>query len=143
MEIKHINNDDFYQLVELTIDMYAEISKNINAFQAVNTLMHQINNMVNFQAIGLFDDTVLMGFVTGYEDSPGVFHFSGIHVTHKNSKDLKKLIEHCFALVEERGYTAWEVDATNENIASIMEKYGAQVQYTRYRKDIVKETQDG
>lgn len=143
MQIKPITNDEFYQLVELTIEMYADINEQINAFQAVNTLMHQINNKVNFTAIGLFDETVLMGFVTGYEDGDKLFHFSGIYLVNKKSKETKELIEYCFAKVEERGYTAWEIDATNDNIASIMEKYGAVVQYTRYKKDIIKETKNG
>lgn len=124
------------ELAKLNADMYKSIDKNINDFQATNTLVALINGTVNFTAIGLYENDVLMGMVHGYEEKPGEFHFSGLYMAIKNSEWGQKLIEYSFILIEERGYTAWEVDATNPNIASIMEKYGAQVKYTRYRKEL-------
>lgn len=136
MDIRPIPNDDFMQLAQLTVEMYSEMSDQVNPFQAVNMLMATINNGPNFTAIGLYDSEVLMGFVTGYEPSKGLFQFTGIHLVVKSTEWTKKLIEHCFALVEANGYKFWEADATGDNMASILEKYGAVEVYTRYRKEI-------
>lgn len=135
MEVKLIKNEDFIQLLPLVAEMYQAIDPNINEFQAVNTVMHQINNEKAFLAIGLYDETALAGFVLGHEYNEKTFYFSGIYVIIKNSTEVKKLIEYSFKYIEDLGYTAWEVDATNSNISSIMEKYGAVVKYTRYRKE--------
>lgn len=137
MQVKPIENEDMLQLCALTVRMYKEINSDINEFGAINTLMHEINTAHDFIAIGLYKDTELVGFVKGYCFSKNMFHFSGIYVIMKNNKWLKQLIEYCFALVEKKGYSAWSVDATNGNISSIMEKYGAKVTYTRYVKEIV------
>lgn len=134
MECRLIKNEDFMQLAELACEMYHEIDPNINQFQAVNTLLHQINNEKGFLAIGLYDDSALAGFVLGHEYNEKTFYFSGIYVIIKNSASVKQLIEFSFAKIEELGYTAWEVDATNDNVGSIMKKYGAEVKYVRYRK---------
>ena len=136
MEVKLITNEDFMQLAQVNAAMYKSIDDNINEFQATNMLIALINGGHNFTAIGLYDNNVLMGMVHGYEEKPGEFHFSGLHVAIKNSEWTQKLIEFSFELIEDRGYTAWEVDATNDNIASIMEKYGAKVKYKKYRKEL-------
>lgn len=135
MEIKFIPNEDFLELATLCIEMYKAIDSNINAFQAINTLVHMINNEKGFIAIGLYDDKVLLGFVIGNEFKQSVFYFSGIYVVTKNTEWVRNLIEFSFDKVKELGYTGWEVDATNDNISSIMEKYGASVKYTRYCKE--------
>lgn len=134
MIIKPIENEDFLQLVDLNAEMYKSIDANINEFQATNTLMHYINQG-NFVAIGLYDETALAGFVTGSQLTEKTFYFSGIYVIIKNNEWTKKLIEFSFAHIQKLGYTGWEVDATNDNISSIMEKYGAQVKYKRYHKE--------
>lgn len=136
MQVKLIENDDFMQLVELNAKMYSSIDSNINSFQATNTLVTFINQGINFTAIGLYEDGVLMGFVHGYEEKPSCFCFTGLYVDVKNSEWTKKLIEFSFELIEDRGYKSWELEATNDNISSIIEKYGASIVYKKYRKEI-------
>lgn len=123
------------QLAELCCEMYKEINPTINAFQAVNSLIHQITTQKGFLAIGLYDGSALAGFTLGYEYNEKTFYFSGIYVIIKNNASVKQLIEFSFSKIEELGYTSWEVDATNENIGSIVQKYGAKPTYVRYRKD--------
>ncbi len=137
MEIKEISNGDFLHLVNLNVKMYEEIDITINAFGATNTLMYGINTKVDFIAIGLYDDNKLVGFVTGHQQDKKVFYFSGIYVIMKNNEWTKKLIEFCFSLIKDKGYSAWAVDATNSNISSIMEKYDAVAKYTRYYKELI------
>lgn len=138
MTIKQIDNADFIQLVKLNAEMYAIIDSSITEFGATNTLMYEVNTKEDFIAVGLYDnDNTLIGFVKGYCFSKKLFHFSGIYVKIKNNRQTKELIEYCFKLVEDKGYSAWQVDATNSNISSIMEKYGAKQQYVRYIKEIV------
>jgi len=136
MEIREILNEDFIQLVTLTAEMYKAINPNINNFGATATLVHDISNRKDFSAIGLYDGGVLKGFVTGYGESKNVFYFSGIYVIIKNNEWTKKLIDFSFAYVKNKGYSAWQVDATNGNISSIVEKYGATAKYTRYYKEM-------
>ncbi len=136
MEIKFIEDEDFMSLTELTIEMYRSINPEINSFQAINTLIHMVNTYDQFTAIGLYDDSVLVGFVTGYNNGSNIFQFTGIYTINKNSDWTKKLIEYSFDFVKDNNYIAWEVDATSENISSIMEKYGAVPLYTRYRKEL-------
>lgn len=135
MEIKLIPNEDFMQLAELTVEMYQSIDKHIAPYQAVNTLIHFINNATGFRALGLYDENVLVGFVTGNALSDKIFYFSGIYIIVQNTEWVKTLIEKSFADIQEMGYIGWEADATNKNISSILEKYGATTKYTRYRKD--------
>lgn len=135
MDLRIIDNNDFIQLAELTVEMYASVDSAINSFQAVNTLMHFINSGNDFTAVGLYEDNILMGFSSGHAIND-VFYFNGLYVSIKNSEWTQKLIDYSLDLVKTKGYKAWEVDATNENIASIMEKYGAKPRYTRYRKEI-------
>lgn len=135
MEIRKITNDEFLQLAELTIVMYKYIDDGIDSFQAVNTLVHCINTGKDFVALGLFDGTKLIGIVTGLAYNSTTYFFSGIYMTVKNSEHLKELVEKSFAYVKDLGYKAWEVDATSDNIGSIMEKYGAYIKYIRYRKE--------
>jgi hypothetical protein len=136
MEIRIINNEDFLQLVNLTAEMYKSIDITINNVGSTATLVNDVLNKPNFCAIGLYEENALQGFVTGYEWSKNVFYFSGIYVTIKNNEWTKKLIEFCFTFVKDKGYSAWQVDATNGNISSIMEKYGATAKYTRYYKEM-------
>ena len=121
--------------LELNVLMYKSIDPTINDFGAVNTVVHEINNMEGFVAIGMYDNDMLVGFMKGYCFSKKLFHFSGIYVIMKNNKDTKQLIEYSLDLVKEKGYSAWSVDTTNSNISSIVEKYGAKVSYTRYIKE--------
>lgn len=136
MEIKSIPNEDLMQFLELNIKMYNDIAPTTNPFGAVNTVVYEINNYEDFKAIGLYDGEKLMGFVRGYCFSKKLFHFSGIYVIIKNSKHTRELIEYCFKLIADEGYSAWQLDANNGNISSIIEKYGAVLQSTRYRKEI-------
>ncbi len=136
MEIKEISNEDFMALACLRAAMYKEMDPSINSFGAVNTLVHEINTKSDFIAIGLFEDNALVGFVNGYAMSKNVFYFSGIYVIIRNNEWIKKLIDHSFTFIKDKGYSAWQVDATNGNISSIMEKYGASVKYTRYYKEM-------
>lgn len=136
MEIKLIDNTDFMQLVDLNAKMYKSIQNSINDFQATNTLINMINTGTNFTAIGLYDEAVLKGLVHGFENKPGCFYFTGLYIEGKNTEWTQKLIEYSFNLVEERGYTSWELDATNKNISSMMEKYGAVIKYTKYYKEL-------
>lgn len=137
MQIKEIPNEDMLSLLALAVRMYKSIDPTINEFGAVNQLVQDINHQHDFIAVGLYDDQdSLVGYVTGHCFNKKMFHFSGIYVIIKNNKWTQQLIEHCFALVAEKGYSAWSVDATNGNISSIMEKYGATAKYTRYVKEI-------
>lgn len=136
MEVKIILNDDFVQLMDLNIAMYKSIDPRINAFQATNTLMTFINGGTCFTAFGLYDGPELVGFVTGCQENEQTFYFSGIHLAIKDGEQLKKLIEFCFAWAKEQGYKCWSADATNPNISSILEKYGAKPIFTKYRKEI-------
>lgn len=135
MQVRPIENTEFMDLCDLVVQMYSAIDKNINSFQAVNTLMHFINSTSDFIALGLYSEDVLVGFVMGNAINDTTFNYTGIFTLGRNNKDLKLLIEESFKFVEDKGYKAWEVDATNENISSIMEKYGAKVKYTRYYKE--------
>lgn len=137
LEIRFIPNTDFLQLGKLTVNMYYAIDKNINEFQAINTLVHSINTQKNFIAIGLYDDKILKGFVTGYEGGIDIYYFSGIYLEDKNTEYTKKLIDFSFETIKEMGYKGWEVEANNENIASIVEKYGAKMQHIKYRKEFL------
>lgn len=136
MDIRRIENKDMVQFLALAIDMYQAIDSTVNEFGAINSIMHEINTKEDFSAIGLFEKDKLMGFVKGHCFSKKLFHFSGIYVIIKNNKFTKQLIEYCFDLVKQKGYSAWSVDATNSNISSIMEKYGASIKHTRYVKEI-------
>lgn len=136
MEIKEILNSDLFDLTVLTADMYKLIDPSVNNFGAMNILVHDINTKPNYFAIGLYDDDKLVGFTTGYGMSKNVFYFSGIYVIIKNNEWVKKLIDYSFAFIKDKGYSAWQVDATNGNISSIMEKYGATAKYTRYYKEM-------
>jgi hypothetical protein len=136
MEIRHIDNTELTQLLELAILMYKVIDPSVNEFGAINTVMYEINTKEDFTAIGLFDDNKLVGFMSGYCFSKKQFHFSGIYVIIKNNEWTKQLIEYCLDLIKQKGYSAWSVDTTNGNISSIVEKYGAEPLYTRYIKEI-------
>jgi hypothetical protein len=136
VEIRLITDNEFIQLVELNAEMYAGINPDINEYRATEMLMTLIRSTEEFMSIGMFEENVLIGFVSGYKFSPTSFLFTGLYVVHKNSDWTKQLIEYCFDLIEAKGYTRWEVDATNENIASIVKKYGAEPKYTRYVKEI-------
>lgn len=135
MDIKPIPNKDLMQLLPLVIAMHECMDETTNEFGAINTLMHEINTKEDFTAIGLYDEDKLVGFVKGYCFSKKMFYFSGIYVIMKNTKHTKQLIEYCFDLVKQKGYSAWSLDATNGNISSIIEKYGATVKHTRYIKE--------
>lgn len=136
MEIREISNDELLQLVALTTQMYKEIDPAINNFGAMATLVHDIQNKPDFFALGLFKGAELVGFTTGYGVSKKVFYFSGIYVIIKNNKHVKNLIDFSFAFIKDKGYSAWQADATNGNISSILEKYGAEAKYTRYYKEM-------
>lgn len=136
MDIRLITDAEFIQLVELNSAMYASINPDINEYRATEILMTFIRSTEEFMSVGMFEENVLIGFVSGYKFSPTSFLFTGLYVVSKNSEWTKQLIEYCFDLIENKGYKRWEVDATNENIASIVEKYGAVPKYTRYVKEI-------
>ena len=136
MQIKEIHNNDMFEFLKLTAEMYKSIDPTITDFGAINTVVYEINNQADFIAIGLYNEDKLVGFVKGYCFSNKMFLFTGIYVIIKNNKATKQLIEYCFDLIKQKGYSAWSVDATNSNISSIMEKYGAKAKYTRYVKEI-------
>lgn len=139
MEVKPIENKDIVQLCQLCVDMHKSMDHPIlesNEFGAINTLVYEINNKQDFIAIGLYNNNELVGFVKGFCFSKKMFHFSGIYVKIKNNKFTKQLIEYCFDLVAKKGYSAWSADASNGNISSILEKYGAKPDKTCYIKEI-------
>ena len=136
MDIRQVQNNEFLQLINLNYEMYKTIDSAINSVGATATLIHEIMSKRDFYAIGLYEDTDLVGFVTGYQENEKVFYFSGIYVIIKNNEWTKKLIDFSFSFIKDKGYSAWQVDATNGNISSIMEKYGAIAKYTRYYKEI-------
>lgn len=136
MEIKLIEDKDFMQLADLTVEMYQSINKNITALGAVNTLMAFINGGQDYLAIGLYDGPVLLGFAQGNRIHETAFYWSGFYMSVKNTEWTEKLIDYCFDFIKERGYKSWELDATNPNIGSMMKKYGAKVKFTRYHKEL-------
>lgn len=138
-EIKHIPNSYLLQLLELNIAMHKHINSETNEYGATATLIHDINNQEDFTALGLYDEDKLIGFTTGYKFSKKCFLFSGIYVIIKNSKDLANLIQSSFDLAKSKGYSAWIADATNSNISSILEKFGATPVYTRYTANLLEE----
>lgn len=136
--IKFIPDSDFGQLLILHAEMHKIIDPQTTDFGAANTLMFEINTKEDFIAVGLYaDNNELIGFITGYCFTKKLFHFSGLYVKIKNNIGTKELLDYCDKLVFDKGYSAWQVDATNSNISSIMEKYGAKAKYTRYIKESV------
>ena len=135
MDLREIGNEDFLQLINLNAKMYEEIDPSINAVGATATLLEYVKKP-GFIALGLYEDKDLVGFTAGYAMSKKDFYFSGICVIIKNNEWTKKLIDYSFAFIKQMGYSAWQVDATNGNISSIMEKYGAVAKYTRYYKEM-------
>lgn len=112
--------------------MHKAINPSTTEFGATNTIMHQILTQKDFTALGLFDEGKLIGCTFGHKFKEKSFLFSGICVIMKNNEWTKKLIEFSFAHIKMMGYDTWEVDATNPNIGSIMQKYGAVQKFVRY-----------
>jgi len=136
MIIRELTNDDLLELIPLYTVMIKSIDESANTFGAINTLMHEISTKEGFIAVGLFSKKELIGFMTGYCFAKKLFHFSGIYVKVKNNSGLKTLIEFSLDLIRNKGYSAWSSNATNSNISSIMQKYGAKAVYTRFRGDL-------
>lgn len=136
VHLRVLTDDDFGQLCDLAIAMYAEMDSSINAFQAVNTLMYCVQSQEDFLAMGLFDKDKLVGCTFGHKFNKKVFYFCGIYVMIRNNKWTKKIIDFSFAAIKDKGYTSWLVDTTNSNIGSIMLKYKALPKYTRYAGDL-------
>ncbi len=136
MEYRLITNNEFFSLAALNSLMYQEINQEINEFQSINTLIHFINSGgKSFVAIGAYNDNELVGFTHGKALLNNKFEFLGIYLLPSFRSNTKNLIDFSFDFIEKSGYTGWEVDATNPNISSIMEKYGATIRYTRYTKE--------
>ena len=135
MELKVLSNDNVLEFLPLVVEMYKEMDSSINQVGAIGTVMLDLLNKNDFTAIGLYIDGVLSGIVLGYYFENKTFYFSGIYVMIKNKIYTKELIEYSFEHIREKGYSAWLADATNGNISSILEKYGAKKQYTRYHKE--------
>lgn len=133
--IRQLLNEDFPALVELNAKFYKTLPVTQDAFNATANLVKDVLQQPNFTAWGLFEGDKLVGFVTGYALSKKSFYFSGLYVIIRLNRNLKQLIEFCFREVAEKGFTTWEVDCTNKNITSMMEKYGAAPIYTRYVKN--------
>lgn len=133
MEIRPIVDDnEFLALQALVVAMYKEIDPTITEFGASNTL-HNFIKENDFTAIGLYKGAKLIGFTMGHFFAKKSFLFTGIYVMIRNNEWTKKLIDFSFACIKEKGYYFWLVDATNPNISSMMEKYGAMPKYTRYQ----------
>jgi hypothetical protein len=130
------DNNRFLELSILVNEMYKSIDPDISEFGAVNTLANAIAQP-DFTAIVLVDeDNRLAGFTIGHFFNKKSFYFLGIYVIIKNNEWTKKLIDFSFAHIKEKGYTSWLVDATNPNISSIMEKYGAISKFVRYEGEL-------
>jgi len=134
-EIKFIPNEDFITLCELALPMYKAIRPETNAFQAVNTLIHNINSREGFLAVGAYDEGKLVGFLTGYTfDNSNTFYFDCLYMSKKDAPLLKDLIDFSIAHIKtELGFTSWILDAYNENMASMAEKYEAKIESIRYK----------
>lgn len=133
VEIKPIPNEQFMDLAILYVEMNKVLSQYIPAAPALYNLTHDLARP-NFIALGLYENGKLNGFTTGYSLSEKTFYFSGIYVITRN-KNAKLLIEESFKGIEELGFTSWEADCNNEQIKSILTKYGAKPLYTRFKKE--------
>lgn len=133
VEIKKVLNPDFMALVALWVEMNEVLSEPIHAPAAVYNLVTDLPKR-DFRCFGLYRDGVLSGFTAGYALSEKTYYFSGIYAPN-SSKNVAGLIERSFAEIAHLGYTRWEADCNNENIASILKKYGAVPMYTRYKKE--------
>ena len=135
IEIKEIPNEHFLDLAILYVRMNKLLSECVEAAPALYSLTHDLaSNKHTFMAIGLYQDDVLKGFTTGYALSEKTFYFSGIYSEVKN-KNVKILIDKSFEHIYSLGYTRWEADCNNDNIASILSRYGATKMYTRFKKE--------
>lgn len=130
--IRKLENDDLLELIPLYVALCQSIEKDWPTFVAVNALIEDINRKKGFTAFGLFEDNKLVGFMTGYYFTKKQFHFSGIYVKIKNTSKLKDLIDFSLSEIKKKGYSSWSSNATNDNIRSIMQKYGAKVCYTNF-----------
>lgn len=133
-EVKSIPNEQFMELAILYVEMNKVLSCQVPSAPALYTLTHDLANKPDFIALGLYENERLGGFVTGYALSKKTFYFSGIYVKIKN-KNVRILVEKSFSLIKDMGYTSWEADCNNDNIASILSKYGAKPIYTRFKKE--------
>lgn len=140
MEIRKLENSDFLALLPLVVEMYRAIDKNINEVGAVATVLNDMLSQQDYLVLGMFDEGKLSGFVAGHyfqqNSEQKTFYFSAIYVMIKNKIQTKELIEYAFEYIKSKGYSAWLADATNGNISSILEKYGASIKYTRYYKEL-------
>lgn len=132
--IKSIPNEQFMELAVLYVEMNKVLSEYIPAAPALYNLTHDLATKPSFNALGLYENDELNGFVTGYALSEKTFYFSGIYVKIKN-KNAKMLIEESFKHIDKLGFTRWEADCNSKQIADILTKYGATPMYTRFKKE--------
>lgn len=136
MEFRPITNEEFIKFAMLNALMYQEIAPDINEYQATNTLTALVSSNKNFLGLGAYEDDELVGFSHGINISAKTYEFTGLYMLPTFRKHISGLIEYSFAYIKDLGYIKCEVDSTNPNMSSIMEKYDASVKYTRYTKEL-------
>ncbi len=129
VDVRLIKDEEFLSLAI----MYVKMNEPVAAAPALYSLTHDLTAK-DFTAIGLYENDVLSGFVTGYALSHKTFYFSGIYVKVKN-KNVGKLIDYSIKYAKELGYKSCEANCTNSNIQSILIKKGAYVMYTRVKRE--------
>lgn len=135
MEIRTLTDNDFFKLLEMYLAMGKSIDVKFTDYQIISTLVNSVATYPTFVAFGMFDNGKMIGMSCGWGTNNAKFYFSGLYIEKQYRLKVQKLIDHSFEAIKKAGYKGWEIDATNENIASIMEKYGAKPTSTKYCKE--------
>lgn len=132
-KVKVIPNEEFTELALLYIELGKVLACPLTSAQSLYTLTHDLANQTDFIALGLYEEGELNGFITGYAISKKTFYFSGLYVKIKN-KNATLLINESLRYIEDMGYSGWEADSNQEQMSSILIKYGAKQLYVRFKK---------
>jgi hypothetical protein len=127
-----LTDKDFLDLLKLYIKMYQTIAPHYTNSQ-VSIILAEEMKQPRFVAYGVFQEDTLVGFITGFALSETEFFNSGLYCEYRMKvKDLITSFEHWLI---GRGYASWSTEEKG-HIKPFANKFGAKVDYIRYKKEL-------
>ena len=122
-EVKRVMEDDFYTLLKLHYELQQLLPMKANRLESAR---HIIGELAKGKALalGLYKDTILVGFINGYQETEEVYFFANIYVKKDSRRGVKQLMTFAETIIKEHGYKQWKGTSILPEGMNILERFG-------------------
>ena len=122
MTTKIIDDEDFYDLLELHHELQQLLPAKLNKSRSALALLEELQRL-DARGMGLYKENKLVGFVNGY-GVEGIYYFSNIYVLQDSRLGVKQLMSYAEQIAVSLGYTVSKAESCLSEGKKVLQHFG-------------------